>query len=313
MSEFEVYAQNVTSGLDLPEAAKNRIAEEVVAHLEDEARRCMTQNMSRPEAERTAIERFGREQTIGLLVSQAMERRQVRHRLLQNLRMAATAGLCVTVSLAIGVWAQAFNDAVSQGDFMKSLPVMVGPTIYIGGCTGCVALLTAIVAAIFRVRWSLAIASSVIVLLVFLASAWVFDTAIAPRLLADFKGRESEFIRLVDSFSSRLYLCAAPTCVTGILMLALARRRAYVWRLGVTLAVGLVSTLFMCIDGLPYQTPWTYATKWPKLLAAGLLTLVFVLLAGFLARAIAERFGGQLDRPESPGRLREANDPVAMA
>ncbi len=313
MSEFEAYAKNVTSGLDLPETVKTRIAEEVVAHLEDETRRCMSQNMPRPEAERAALERFGREQIIGQLVAQAMERKQARFRLLQNLRMAVAGLACVVISVAVGAWFQVFDDTFSSHRFVGSLPEMVEPTLYVGGLVGSLVFLAAVVASIFRARKSLAIVSSIIVLLVFWASGWVFDTMVAPRLLGDFQGRETEYIRLVDSFSRRLYLCLVPTLVTGTLIWILAGRRAYLSWLGLVLAAGLLSTLFACIDGLPYRSPWEYSTKWPKLLATGLLTLVFVMLAGFLARAIAERFGWDIEHPSPCAGLHAEDKSVETA
>ncbi len=290
MSEFAQYARSVTTGLDLPDAVKTRIAEEVVAHLEDETQRCMSQNMPRPEAERVALERFGQEQIIGQLVSQAMARRQARFRLRQNLRMAVAGLACVIISVSLGAWFQVFDDTFSSRRFMGSLPSMVGPTLYLGGLVGCLIFLAALVAGIFRVRRSLAIVSGAIVLLIFYAAEWIFHVTLGPRLAAA-RMEETEYVRLIVSLCTRRYLCWVPTLVTGTLMLILVPRRAYLIWLGLTLAAGLFSTLLMGIDSLPYQAPWMYATKWPKLLAAGLLWLVFVLLSGFLARAIAERFG----------------------
>ncbi len=292
MSEFEEYAQKVTSGLDLPEAMKVRIAEEVVAHLQDETRRCMAQNMSRPDAERAAIERFGQEQIIGQLVAQALERRQARFRLMQNLRMAVAGVACVAISVSVGAWFQVFNDFVSSQRFMESTPAMVGPTIYVGGCAGCAALLIVVLANVFRVRKSLATAVGVIVASVVVASVLSFGV-LTPHLPTDIvRGEGTDFTRFVGAFFARLYLCWVPTFTTGLAMFILARRRrACLSWLGAALATGFLSAIVIGINSMPYKAWWMYSTKWPTLLATGLLTLVFVMLAGFLARALAERFG----------------------
>lgn len=314
MSEFEEYARSVTTGLDLPEAMKIRIAEEVVTHLEDETRRCMTQHMSRPDAERAAIERFGGEQTIAQLVAQALERRQTRFRLSRSLKMALAATLCVVLSVAVGAWFTIFKDAVAGREFMSRLPEMIGMTLYAGGFFGSLAILGVIVAVIFRVRKSVSIAAFIVVAIIFYASMNVFSAIPALReTIGTIRGGESEYTLVLHAFCMRLYVCWVPTLVTGIIIAVLVRRRAYLLWGAATLIIGLLSSLLWGFNHLIYKAPWMYWMKWPKLLSTGLLALVFVMLAGFLARAIAERFGWNLDRSAPSFTVPTMDDHVETA
>lgn len=291
MGEFEAYAQSVTAGLDLSEAAKTRIAEEVVAHLEDEARRCVAEGMSPAEAQRAALERFGKEQIIGQLIAGALEQKQSRFRQWRAAKTAALATTLVIVSLAVGAWFTVFNDAVAGQAFMESLPRLVGPILYLGGATGCLAVLAVVIAPLFRVHWVVALSSFIAMVLISYASMSLFHALPALReTIGTIRLRQSEYTSVVNAFWMKLYLGGVPTVATGIIVAIVSRRRSRVLWLAVPFALGLLSAVLWGFNRLSHPAPWMYWMKWPKLLSTGLTALVFVILTGLLARAVAERF-----------------------
>lgn len=298
MGEFEAYAQSVTCGLDLSEATKARIAEEVVAHLEDDARRCLAEGMSQGEARRAAVERFGKEQVIGQLIAGALERKQQRFRQLCATRTTVVTAVLVIVSIAVGAWFTVFDDAVSGRAFMQQMPRIIGPLLYVGGAVGCLGVLAVVVGPLFRVRWLAAFSSCIAMMLIFFASVYLFDAipALRETIGRSHPGQSGRTMAL-NALCMRLYLCWTPTVMTGIVVAAVGRRRGRILALAASLAIGLLSAALWGLNYLPSEARWMYAMKWPKLLSTGLLALVFVILTGVLARTIAERFGPDRNRP----------------
>jgi len=129
-------------------------------------------------------------------------------------------------------------------------------------------------------------------MLVFYASMFLFGSVpLLHETIGTVRASQSAYTRAVNSFLMRLYLCWLPTIVTGVIIAVLVRRRACIFWLAMSLATGLISAVLWGFRLLPHPAPWMYWMKWPTLLSAGLLVLVFVMLTGFLARSIAERFG----------------------
>lgn len=292
MQDFEIYAQRVIDGLDLSGAMKNRIKQEIVAHLEDEMQRCMAEGLSRAEAQDTAIERFGKEKIIGKLVAQALERKQVRFRRLCAAGAIVFVVLLVIISIGVGAWFKVFTDAVAGRDFVRSMPRFAWLVLYLGAGIGCLAILAMVVAKLFHVSRLLAGLCILVMLVVFHASMFLFESIpLLRETIGTVRADQSEYTRVANSFLMRLYLCWLPTIMTGTIIAILARRRACILWLFVSLATGLLSAVLWGFRLMPRPVPWMYWIKWPKLLSAGLLALVFVMLTGFLARSIAERYG----------------------
>jgi hypothetical protein len=314
MNQFEAYAQRVTAGLDLPESAKLRIAAEVVAHLEDETQRGLRQNLSRPQAERRALELFGRDQLIRQWVAQALAPKQARFRRSRNLKLAVGFALGALFSIAVGAWFTVFNDAVSGREFLEKLPALAGAILYLGGCLAVLAVLGMIVAAIFRVSKSLSIAACLAVALLFFLSMTVFRAVPALRsTIGTIREGQSPWTTVQNAFAMRLYLCWIPTLLTALLTLCLVRLPApllkftaspspvrpptRLLRFAAPFTLGLLSAFLWAFNYLERPAPWMYWMKWPKLLSTGLLALIFVTLAGLLAQSLAARLPRPNPRP----------------
>jgi len=291
MQEFEIYAQRIIDELDLSGAMKDRIKQEIVAHLKDEMQRCLSEGITQAEAPAAAMKRFGEAQIISRLVAQALERRQARIRRLRTTSAIVFAVLLVIISIGVGAWFKVFTDAVAGRDFVRSMPGFAWwLVLYFGAGIGCLAILAMVVAKLFHVSRFLAGLSILAVAVVFYASMFLFGSIPFLReTIGTVRAGQSAYIRVVNSFCMRLYLCWLPTIITGAIIAVLVRRRACIFWLAMSLAIGLISAVLWGFRLLPYPAPWMYWIKWPKLLSAGLLVLVFVMLTGFLARSIAER------------------------
>lgn len=292
MQDFEEYAQQVTDGLDLSDAMKERIKQEMAAHLEDEMQRCLSEGLTQARAHGAALERFGKEQTIGRLVAQALALKEARFR---RVRAACAVGLgilLVIVCVVIGAWFNIFDDAVSGTDFVKSLPSFIWPILYLGTAIGCLTILAMVVAKLFGVSRLLAGLCTVALVVIFCASMFLFSSIpLLRETIGTIRSGQSAQTRVSNSFLMRLYLCWAPTVIAGAIMSLLAKRRTCILWLSVSFAVGLISAVLWGFNHLPRPAPWMYWMKWPKLLATGLLALLLVMLTGFLARSVAGRFG----------------------
>ena len=306
MQEFEIYAQRVIDGLDLSNAMKERIKQEIVAHLKDEMQRCFSEGLSQSEAQDAAIEHFGKEQIISWLVAQALEHRQARIRRLRTISAIVFAVLLVIISIGVGAWFKVFTDAVAGRDFVRSMPKFAWLVLYFGAGIGCLAILAMVVAKLFHVSRFLAGFCILTVLLVFYASMFLFGSIpLLHETIGTVRAGQSAYTHAVNSFLMRLYLCWLPTIVTGAIIAVLVRRRACIFWLAMSLATGLISAILWGFRLLPHPAPWMYWMKWPTLLSASLLVLVFVMLTGFLARSIAERFG--CGKSRAPTKLSQSS------
>ena len=321
MQSFEEYAQQVTEGLDLSVAMRERIKLEIVSHLEDETQRCVSEGLGQAEAHDAAVERFGKEQTIRLLVAQALAQRQARFRRVCTMSGIISAVALILVAIGIGAWMTVFKDAVAGRDFYNSMPRLAWLVLYLGGGIGCLAILAMVVARLFRVSRLLAGLCMVALIAIFWVSMFLFHSIPPLReTIGTIRPGQSGKTDVTNAFLMRLYLCWAPTVITGIIMFLLAKRRACILWLSASFGTGLISAVLWGLNSLPRPVPWMYWMKWPKLLATGLLALVFVMLTGFLARSVAGRFGWgdrwetnrlpqdpeQIDAQLKLGRLAEA-------
>jgi len=91
------YVRSITDDLDLPEKTKAGIREEAIAHLEDEASRWVAEGMSPGDAERAAIERFGRENEMAKMLSESLAATQARFKARRILLTAAAILVAFTV------------------------------------------------------------------------------------------------------------------------------------------------------------------------------------------------------------------------
>jgi len=300
MQEFEIYAQRIIDELDLSGSMKDRIKREIVAHLKDEMQQCLSEGITQAEAPSVAIKRFGEEQIISRLVAQALERRQARIRRLRTIIAIVFAVLLVIISIGVGAWFKVFTDAVAGRDFVRSMPGFAWwLVLYFGAGIGCLAILAMVVAKLFHVSRFLAALSILVVVVVFYVSMSLFE--LIPFLretIGTARANQSAYTRALNSFLMRLYLCWLPTIVIGTIIALLVRRRVCIFWLAMSLTTGLISAVLWGFRLLPHTAWWMYWIKWPKLLSAGLLVLVFVMLTGFLARCIAERYDwGKSDEP----------------
>ncbi|MHC4170373.1 MAG: permease prefix domain 1-containing protein [Planctomycetota bacterium] len=292
MQSFEEYAQQVTDELDLSDVMKERIKQEIVAHLEDEMQRCLSEGLTQADAHGIALERFGKEQTISRLVAQALAQKQARFRRRCTVSGIVFAVGLILVAIGVGAWMTVFKDAVAGRDFSSSMPRLAWLVMYLGASVGCLAILAMVVAALFRVSRLLAALSIIAVVVIFYVSMYLFH--VIPPLretIGTIRAGQSGETRVINSFLMRLYLCWVPTVMTGAIMAMLARRRAYILWLSACFGTGLVSAVLWGLNSVTRPAPWMYWMKWPKLLATGLLALVFVMLTGLLARSISGRFG----------------------
>ena len=292
MQDFEEYAQQVTDGLDLSDAMKERIKQEMVAHLEDEMQRCLSEGLTQAKARDAALERFGKEQTIRRLVAQALALKEARFRQLCTVGGIVFAVALVLVAIGIGAWLTVFKDAVAGRDFRNSMPGFAWQVLYFGAGIGCLAILAMVVAKLFRVSRLLAGLCMVVLIIIFWASMFLFHSIpLLRETIGTIRPGQSAQTLVAHSFLMRLYLCWVPTVIAGAIMFLSAKRRACILWLSVSFAIGLISAVLWGFNNLPRPAPWMYWMKWPKLLATGLLALLFVMLTGFLARSVAGRFG----------------------
>jgi hypothetical protein len=292
MQGFEEYAQQVTDGLDLSDAMKQRIRQEVVTHLEDEMQRCLSEGLTQDKAYDAALERFGNEQTIRRLVAQALELKEVRFRRLCIVSGIIFAAALVLVAIGTGAWLTVFKDAVAGRDFRNSMPRLAWQVMYLGAGIGCLAILAMVIAKLFRVGRLLTGLCLIASVVIFYASMFLFQSIPFLReTIGTIRTGQSARTLIVHSFLMRLYLCWVPTIIVGVIISLLAKRRACILWLSVSFAVGLISAVLWGFTNLPRPAPWMYWMKWPKLLSTGLLALLFVMLTGFLARSVTERFG----------------------
>ena len=292
MQDFKEYAQHVTDGLDLSDAVKKRIQQEVVAHLEDEMHRCLSEGLTPAKAQDVALERFGNEQTIHGLVAQALAHKEDRFRQVREARVIAVGIMLIVSSVVIGAWFNVFDDAVSGTDFVNSLPGLVWPILYFGTGIGCLAILTIVVAKLFRVSRLLAGLCVITLVVIFGASMFLFESIpLLRETIKTVRSGQSAQTSVVHSFLMRLYLCWVPTVIAGVIISILAKRRDLILWLSTSFGIGLISAVLWGFDRIPRRAPWMYWMKWPKLLSTGLLALLFVMLTGFLARSVAGRFG----------------------
>ena len=292
MQDFEEYAQQVTDGLDLSDAMKERIKQEIVAHLEDEMQRCLSEGLTQAKAHDAALERFGKEQTIHRLVAQALALKEARFRRVRVARAVGLGILLVIVCVVIGAWFNVFDDAVSGTDFVKSLPGLIWPIVYVGTAIGCLIILAMVVAKLFHVSRLLAGLCTVALVVIFFVSMFLFKSMpLLRETIGTIRSGQSAQTRVSNAFLMRLYLCWVPTVIAGAIISLLTKRRACILWLSLSFAVGLTSAVLWGFNSLPRRAPWMYWMKWPKLLATGLLALLFVMLTGFLARSVAVRFG----------------------
>lgn len=292
MQDFEEYAKHVTDGLDLSGAMKERIQQEVVAHLEDEMQRCLSKGLKPAKAHDAALERFGNEQTIHRLVAQALELKEARFRRLCTVIGIIFAVVLVLVTIGIGAWLTVFKDAVAGRDFRNSMPRLAWLVMYLGADVGCLTILAVVVAKLFRVSRLLAGLCIIALVVIFYASMFLFESIpLLRKTIGTIRSGQSAQTLVVHSFLMRLYLCWVPTVIAGVIISLLAKRRDLVLWLSASFSIGLISAVLWGFNRIPRPAPWMYWMKWPKLLSTGLLVLLFVMLTGFLARSVAGRFG----------------------
>ena len=166
MQNFEKYAQKVTEGLNISNSMKERIHQEVVAHLEDEMQRCLSEGLTHDEAHNTALERFGNEQTIHQLVAQALKLKEARFRRLCTICGINFTVVLVLIAIGIGAWLTVFNDAVAGRDFYNSMPKIAWFIMYFGAGIGCLVILTIIISKLFRVSMLLAGLCTIILIVI---------------------------------------------------------------------------------------------------------------------------------------------------
>lgn len=292
MQDFEGYAQHVTDGLDLSDTMKERIRQEVVAHLEDEVQRCLAEGLEPVKAHDVALERFGNEQTIHRLVAQALELKEARFRRLCTVIGIIFAVVLVLVAIGIGAWLTVFKDAVAGHDFRNSMPKLAWLVMYLGAGVGCLAILAMVVAKLFRVSRLLASLCMIASVMIFYTSMFLFESIpLLRETIGTIRSGQSAQTLVAHSFLMRLYLCWVPTVIAGVIISLLAKRRDLILWLSASFGIGLISAVLWGFNRIPRPAPWMYWMKWPKLLSTGLLVLLFVMLTGFLARSVGGRFG----------------------
>lgn len=291
MQDFEEYAQKVIGGLDLSKTMKERIQQEVVAHLEDEMQRCLSEGLTHAKAHEAALERFGNEQTIHRLVAQALELKEARFRRLCTVIGIIFAVVLVLAAIGIGAWLTVFKDAVAGRDFRNSMPRLAWLAMYLGAGVGCLAILAMVVAKLFRVSRLLAGLCMIVLVVIFYASMFLFKSIpLLRETIGTIRPDQSAQTLVVHSFLMRLYLCWVPTVIAGVIISLLAKRRDLILWLSASFGIGLISAVLWGFNVIPRPAPWMYWMKWPKLLSTGLLVLLFVMLTGFLARSFDGRF-----------------------
>jgi len=102
MSRLDQYARSLVGVLDLSAADKERIRDEAVAHMEDEAGRLMADGKSRDEAEQLAVAAFGKSDAIAALVDEALAAKQLRHRKARTLKAACIMWGLLLLAVAMG-------------------------------------------------------------------------------------------------------------------------------------------------------------------------------------------------------------------
>jgi hypothetical protein len=271
---------------------KVRIQQEVVAHLEDEMQRCLSEGLTNAEAHNAALERFGDEQTIHRLVAQALELKEARFRRLCTVIGIIFALVLVIVAIGIGAWLTVFKDAVAGRDFRNSMPKFAWLVMYVGAGIGCLAILAMVVAKLFRVSRLLAGLCMIVSVMIFYVSMYLFQSIpLLRETIGTIRSGQSAQALVINSFLMRLYLCWVPTVIVGVVISLLAKCRDLILWLSASFGIGLISAVLWGVNHISCPAQWMYWMKWPKLLSTGLLALLFVMLTGFLARSVAGRFG----------------------
>jgi hypothetical protein len=300
MQELETYAKNITDRLDLPEATKNRIEEETIAHLEEGIQHCLAKGLSQEDALHASIEKFGKEDVMAKLVSDALSNKQRRFRLQRALQMFGVAVLLIILTVVVGAWFNFFDDMVSGLSFARTMPDYMRAILYLGGAIGCIVVLSLIARKLFHTRMILVIFSALFVLFTFFVTVLIFkNITLLREKIGVIHGDETFYISLRNAFLMRLYLCWVPTTIIGIAGLLLTRKRKCILLFCSSIGIGLLSAGLCGINRLR-GVPWLNFMKWPKLLSTGLLALVFVILVGLLSVAITNRSKAELS---GAGRL----------
>jgi hypothetical protein len=290
MQSLEMYLKNITEPLDLSESMKRRIKEESIDHLEEEIQHCLANGMSREDAEKAAIEKFGKSEVMAKLVGDALSNRQRRFRLQRSLQILGIAAILVVLSIIVGFWFNMFDDAVSGEDFVHTMPRYVWTILYVGCMIGGITILSALTCKLFHVRTILVIFSALAVLATFFAAVFIFDNIPLLKEEVGFThGNETPYVLAFKAFCMRIYLCWIPTIIVGIAILLLACKRKYVLLLCVSLCIGFLSAAFFGISRLGNLPIWLYFMKWPKFLSVGLLAMLFMMLTGILSISIMDR------------------------
>ena len=295
MQACEEYARELTRGLALPEADKERIRREVLQHLEDEAARLVAGGASREQAEAGAIASFGREEVMAKLVGGALEARQNRFMLR---RIAAVAALS-TVLGAAWYWGHAlmfsiFRDSLRTPDTLHSLShvsLAVGVVYML--------ILSLVIGRLARLPLRYALLSGAAILVAGRITNWTTEIVQGvwlwvglPDLLAWLplgSGTQTGVIVWV-SFCRPVMIVA--------LSAALRPDRRTFTLAGITFSLALLNVAGFVASHLLIYAHATGVYQVVKTLADGLYWMNVAVLIWLLARALSLRFG-RVTRPEA--------------
>jgi hypothetical protein len=302
------YVRSITQDLDLPEKTKVAIREEALAHLEDEAARCIAEGMSPDHAERAAVERFGSEALIAGMVSRALAAAQKRHRRLMGLRLTAGTALLLLLAAAVGI---SFQNV--SGSFPGVIPqyspyVSLLYALFAFIALVCIAAFGMIVAKMSGTPALLGTLSAITVGVVFSIVTRTINVIILLPLYLDRPPKPDALVLplIVGSLLSTL----VATILIGGIALVLSRPRVrYMRALAAVAALGLLSAATWAADCLLGDASWPPVMHWLAYVAIAFIAMVYLGLSVILSRVVAD----EVKRKLGLGALASADtqDPVA--
>jgi hypothetical protein len=290
MPGFERYVREITGRLELPEATKEGIRQEALAHLEDEAERLVAEGKTREEAEALAVEAFGKGDAIAGLVDEALAGRQERYRRKKAIAAAAVVAGFGLLAVVVGA---GFNLASS------------GLTAWVGGgiAPGTQVTFGVVEQALFLAAAALIAykLSKVSVRLAVYAALGVFAFGMVKSLAVNviffyWQGIHTSIVSMSPAeLSGFLCFVVASSLLTVIVIGAwgffLRRDKGQVRLFLACLALAAVSAAWAVGGMLAIRARGDLAgfTGWSSHLSAGIGLLTRVVFVWFLARAMSGR------------------------